>query len=46
LINGIGKTNATIITPKMLEPGMHINGAGGDCTGKTEMGACLRTLAA
>jgi ornithine cyclodeaminase len=31
------KTNATIITPDMIEPGMHINGVGGDCPGKTEM---------
>jgi ornithine cyclodeaminase len=31
------KTNATIITPEMLEPGMHINGVGGDCPGKTEI---------
>jgi ornithine cyclodeaminase len=31
------KTNATIITPEMIEPGMHINGVGGDCPGKTEM---------
>jgi ornithine cyclodeaminase len=31
------KTNATIITPDMLEPGMHINGVGGDCPGKTEI---------
>lgn len=33
------KTNATIITPNMLTPGMHINGVGGDCPGKTEMHA-------
>jgi ornithine cyclodeaminase len=31
------KTNATIITPQMLEPGMHLNGVGGDCPGKTEL---------
>ena len=31
------KTNATIITPDMLEPGIHINGVGGDCPGKTEI---------
>ena len=31
------KTSARIITPDMLEPGMHINGVGGDCPGKTEM---------
>jgi len=33
------KTNATIITPDMLEPGMHVNGVGGDCPGKTELHA-------
>jgi ornithine cyclodeaminase len=33
------KTNATIITPGMLEPGMHINAVGGDCPGKTELHA-------
>lgn len=33
------KTNATIITPDMLRPGMHINGVGGDCPGKTEIHA-------
>ncbi len=33
------KTNATIITADMLEPGMHINGVGGDCPGKTELHA-------
>lgn len=31
------KTNATIVTPDMIEPGMHINGVGGDCPGKTEL---------
>jgi len=31
------KTNATILTPDMVEPGMHINGVGGDCPGKTEL---------
>ncbi len=31
------KTNATILTPEMLAPGMHINGVGGDCPGKTEL---------
>jgi ornithine cyclodeaminase len=31
------KTNATILTPEMVEPGMHINGVGGDCPGKTEL---------
>ncbi|MDR7304845.1 ornithine cyclodeaminase [Rhodoferax saidenbachensis] len=33
------KAYATIITPEMLEPGMHINGVGGDCPGKTELHA-------
>ena len=28
---------ATILTPDMIEPGMHINGVGGDCPGKTEL---------
>jgi len=31
------KTNATILTPDMITPGMHINGVGGDCPGKTEL---------
>ena len=31
------KTNARIITPDLLEPGMHLNGVGGDCPGKTEL---------
>jgi ornithine cyclodeaminase len=31
------KANATILTPEMIEPGMHINGVGGDCPGKTEI---------
>ncbi|MDE2030526.1 MAG: ornithine cyclodeaminase, partial [Alphaproteobacteria bacterium] len=31
------KTRAAIITPDMIEPGMHINGIGGDCPGKTEI---------
>lgn len=33
------KTNATIITPDMVEPGMHFNAVGGDCPGKTELHA-------
>ena len=33
------KANATIITPEMIEPGMHVNGVGGDCPGKTELHA-------
>lgn len=31
------KTNATILSADMLTPGMHINGVGGDCPGKTEI---------
>jgi ornithine cyclodeaminase len=33
------KAYATIITPDMIEPGMHLNGVGGDCPGKTELHA-------
>ncbi|CAN7194348.1 ornithine cyclodeaminase [Acidovorax sp. LjRoot74] len=33
------KTDATILTPDMLTPGMHINAVGGDCPGKTELHA-------
>ena len=31
------KAKATIITPDMVAPGMHINAVGGDCPGKTEL---------
>lgn len=31
------KTQATILTPEMIEPGMHVNAVGGDCPGKTEL---------
>ncbi len=31
------KRRATVITPEMVEPGVHINGVGGDCPGKTEL---------
>ena len=31
------KSCATILTPDMVEPGMHINAIGGDCPGKTEI---------
>ena len=31
------KANATILTPEMIEPGMHVNAVGGDCPGKTEL---------
>ena len=33
------KCNATILTPEMIEPGMHLNAVGGDCPGKTELHA-------
>jgi ornithine cyclodeaminase len=39
------KTNATILTPDMVEPGMHINGVGGDCPGKTELHAEVLRMA-
>jgi ornithine cyclodeaminase len=31
------KRNAVILTPEMIQPGMHINAVGGDCPGKTEL---------
>ena len=31
------KRQATILTPEMIEPGMHLNAVGGDCPGKTEL---------
>src|ERR1022692_1211598 len=31
------KCNALILTPDMIEPGMHLNAVGGDCPGKTEL---------
>jgi ornithine cyclodeaminase len=40
------KTNATILTADMLEPGMHVNGVGGDCPGKTELHADVLRAAA
>lgn len=33
------KARATVLTPDMVEPGMHINAVGGDCPGKTELHA-------
>jgi ornithine cyclodeaminase len=33
------KRSATILTPEMIEPGMHLNAVGGDCPGKTELHA-------
>jgi ornithine cyclodeaminase len=31
------KRNATILTPAMIVPGVHLNAVGGDCPGKTEL---------
>ena len=31
------KRNATILTPELIVPGVHINAVGGDCPGKTEL---------
>lgn len=31
------KAAAQVLTPDMIKPGMHLNGVGGDCPGKTEM---------
>jgi ornithine cyclodeaminase len=31
------KRNAIILTPDMIQPGMHLNAVGGDCPGKTEL---------
>jgi ornithine cyclodeaminase len=31
------KRNALILTPDLIEPGMHLNAVGGDCPGKTEL---------
>ncbi len=39
------KTNATIVTPDMIEPGMHLNAVGGDCPGKTETHADVLRMA-
>lgn len=33
------KARATILTPDLVEPGMHLNAIGGDCPGKTELHA-------
>ena len=33
------KRSATILTPEMITPGMHLNAVGGDCPGKTELHA-------
>ena len=31
------KSRAAVLTPAMVEPGVHINAIGGDCPGKTEL---------
>lgn len=31
------KSQALVLLPEMVEPGMHINAVGGDCPGKTEL---------
>jgi len=31
------KCNATILTPELIVPGVHLNALGGDCPGKTEL---------
>lgn len=33
------KRKAIVLTPEMIEPGMHLNAVGGDCPGKTELDA-------
>ena len=40
------KAYATIITPEMVEPGMHFNAVGGDCPGKTELHRAVLEAAA
>ena len=39
------KARATILTADLIEPGMHINGVGGDCPGKTELHADVLRMA-
>ncbi|WP_322994600.1 ornithine cyclodeaminase [Castellaniella sp.] len=39
------KTNALILTPEMIRPGVHINAVGGDCPGKTELHADILSRA-
>jgi ornithine cyclodeaminase len=38
------KRNAVILTPPMIEPGMHLNAVGGDCPGKTELHADILAM--
>lgn len=39
------KTQAIILTPEMIAPGVHINAVGGDCPGKTELHPDILTRA-
>ncbi|SCK28244.1 ornithine cyclodeaminase [Vogesella sp. LIG4] len=39
------KNYATILTPDMVRPGVHINAVGGDCPGKTELHAGILRMA-
>ncbi|MBT8099533.1 MAG: ornithine cyclodeaminase [Gammaproteobacteria bacterium] len=39
------KAWATILTPDMVQAGMHINAVGGDCPGKTELHAAVLQMA-
>jgi ornithine cyclodeaminase len=39
------KRQAVILTPEMIEPGMHVNAVGGDCPGKTELHADILSRA-
>ncbi len=38
------KKNAIILTPDMIEPGVHINAVGGDCPGKTELDSKILSM--
>ena len=40
------KANATVLTPEMIEPGMHLNAVGGDSPGKTELHPAILERAA
>jgi ornithine cyclodeaminase len=38
------KRHAAVVTPEMVEPGMHLNAIGGDCPGKTELDPAVMLL--
>ncbi|MCT9811885.1 ornithine cyclodeaminase [Acidovorax sp. Be4] len=40
------KSNATILSADMIQPGVHINAVGGDCPGKTELDARILEMGA